>query len=384
MSCFNRPNLGFWAFWGQKQSHWVASTTYYIHSAVNEMYVTVQSTNSRMHVSSSQGVTDVNSSQKMSTQGNIRPETINVLFSQDLQMPQIQSQAEFVNKHNNLLKQGVTLPRTQHPGVRGQFHGTADHVYFPASKGVMVQGTEAAGPGDSHSTALSGQGSGTVSQDSADRVIPSLQALRNSAEINKKVTQRYQELEDMAQLEQGSLDLLLQSLSQRMRKSQKAKVKWPQDLAFVGTLRHRPMYDQLSITQWLLSFLRIRQEEQDPLIRENMIEYLTELAQDACDYSCEAAKGARLVLLRRMGDGVVHWSNIKDVQKIRTRYAQITSASSVPDKSKSLKMVPCIQFNQGTCNRNTEHEYKTMLLKHMYQFCFSQNNKIETHAKKDC
>ena len=88
--------------------------------------------------------------------------------------------------------------------------------------------------------------------------------------------------------------------------------------------------------------------------------------------------------LHRMGDGVVHWSNIKEVQKIRKRYAQTTSANSVPDKSKSLKMVPCIQFNKGTCNRNGEHEYKNMLLKHMCQFCFSQSNKIESHAKKDC
>ena len=337
-----------------------------------------------MHVPSSQGVTDVNSSQKTATQGDVRPEMSNVLFSQDLQMPQIQSHTEFVNKHNNLLKQGVTLPRIQYPGVGGQFNGTADNVYFPASQGVMAQGTQAAGAGDGHGTGLGGQGSGAASQDSTDTVIPSLQALRNSAEINKKVTQRYQELEDTAQLEQGSLDWLLQSLSQRVQKSQKAKVKWPQDLAFVGTLRRRPTFDQLSITQWLLGFLRIRQEEQDPLIRENMIECLTELAQDACDYSWAAAKGAHSVLLHRMGDGVVHWSNIKEVQKIRTQYAQTTSASSVPDKSKSLKMVPCIQFNKGSCNRNGEHEYKNMLLKHMCQFCFSQNNKIETHAKKDC
>ena len=95
----------------------------------------------------------------------------------------------------------------------------------------------------------------------------------------------------------------------------------------------------------------------------------------------EAVKGAHSFFLHRMEDGVVHWSNIKDVQKIRKRYAQTTSAQSVPDKSKSLKMVPCIQFNKG---RNTEHEYKNMLLKHMCQYCFSQNSKIESHAKKDC
>ena len=80
---------------------------------------------------------------------------------------------------------------------------------------------------------------------------------------------------------------------------------------------------QLSITQWLPDFLRIRQEEQDPHIRGNMIEYLTELAQDACDYSWEAAKGAHSVLLHRMEDGAVYWSNIKEVQKIRERYSRI-------------------------------------------------------------
>ena len=79
--------------------------------------------------------------------------------------------------------------------------------------------------------------------------------------------------------------MLLHSLSQRVQKIKKPKVKCPQDLAFVGTLRRRPTYEQLSITQWLLGFLRIRQEETDPQIKEHMIEYLMELAQDACDYS---------------------------------------------------------------------------------------------------
>ena len=170
---------------------------------LHEMYSTVQNTNPRTHVSSSQGVTDVNNSHVMSTQSDIRPETTHSLFSQGLQMPQIQS----------------------HQGVGNQFNGTVDHVYFPASQGVMGQGTNTVGSGDSHSTELAGQGQGTVSQESADVVIPSLQALKNSAEINRKVSQRYQELEDSAHLEQGSLDVLLQSISQRIQKSQKLKVK---------------------------------------------------------------------------------------------------------------------------------------------------------------
>ena len=151
-------------------------------------------------------------------------------------------------------------------------------------------------------------------QESRDTVIPSIQALRNSAEIQKKVNARYQELEDSNQLAQGSLELLLQTLHQKV-KNDKPKVKWPQDLTFVCTLRRRPTYEQLTLPQWLLGFLRIRQEEQDSQVKENMIEYLTELAQDACDYSWDTAKGAHSVLLHRMGDGVLNWSNLKEIQK---------------------------------------------------------------------
>ena len=48
-------------------------------------------------------------------------------------------------------------------------------------------------------------------------MIPSLQALRNSADIHKKVNARYQELEDNNQIEQGSLELLLQSLHKKVK-----------------------------------------------------------------------------------------------------------------------------------------------------------------------
>ena len=239
---------------------------------------------------------------------------------------------------------------------------------------------------DNSSTTASGASQGyrgMATQETTDTVIPSLQALRNSADIHRKVNARYQELEDSSQIEQGSLELLLQTLHKKV-KNDKPKVKWPQDLAFVGTLRRRPTYEQLTLPQWLLGFLRIRQEEQDPQIKENMIEYLTELAQDACDYSWDAAKGAHSILLHRMGDGVLNWANLKDIQKIRKRYAQTTSAQSGPDKSKSLKVLPCIQYNKGMCNRPSKHEWKNMLLKHMCQYCFTQNNRVESHTKKDC
>ena len=216
-------------------------------------------------------------------------------------------------------------------------------------------------------------------------VIPSIQALRNSADIHARVNQRYAELEDAVAVgQQGNFNSFLESLQKHASKQQKVKVKWPQDLAFIGTQRKKPTYDQLNSMQWLLGFLRIRQEEQDPVIRQHMIHYLTEVTQDACDFSWEAAKGAHVVLMHRMGDGVITWSDITEIHKLRTRYAQTHSTQGVPDKTKSLKVVPCLQFNKGMCNKLGDHEWKNLLLRHMCQFCYNTHNKVESHARKDC
>ena len=78
-------------------------------------------------------------------------------------------------------------------------------------------------------------------------VIPLIQALKNSADIHTRVNQRYAELEDAVAFgQQGNLNSFLESLQKHVSKQEKVKVKWPQDLAFIGTQRKRPTYDQLN------------------------------------------------------------------------------------------------------------------------------------------
>ena len=221
-------------------------------------------------------------------------------------------------------------------------------------------------------------------QNATEGTIPSLQQLKQASDIHTKVQRRYQELKDTAgHGNQGNLDILLEVLS-RKQKQDKIKVQWPQDLAFVGSMRKRPTYDQLTICQWLLGFMRIRQEEQDPVIKENMSDYVTELLQDACDYGWESAKGAHSVLLHRMQDGVLTWHNVKEIQKIRKRYAHTVANATSVDKNKVLKIVPCLKYNKGQCSRSNDHEWQNMLLKHMCTHCHNVLNKTEGHPRKDC
>ena len=77
----------------------------------------------------------------------------------------------------------------------------------------------------------------------------------------------------------------------------------------------------------------------------------------------EAAEGAHSVLLHRMGDRVVELANLKEVKKFEQD--TLKAIQSLLDKNRSLKVVHSIQFNNGTCNRQSEHEWKNMLLKNV-------------------
>ena len=90
---------------------------------------------------------------------------------------------------------------------------------------------------------------------------------------------------------------------------------WPQDLAFVGALRKRPSYEELTMTQWLLGFLRIAEEKMDQIRKQNMYTYLTELMHATADNSWAAAKGAHAVLMYRMQDGVLNWHDLAKIRK---------------------------------------------------------------------
>ena len=48
-----------------------------------------------------------------------------------------------------------------------------------------------------------------------------------------------------------------------------------------------------------------------------MVEYLTKLFQNVCDFGWQAAKGAHLVVMTKMEDSLVTWADLKRVNKIR-------------------------------------------------------------------
>ena len=72
----------------------------------------------------------------------------------------------------------------------------------------------------------------------------------------------------------------------------KKKVAWPHEAILGGATRDRLSYDQLSMSQWVQGFCKIILDEPDQKIRENMIQYMGELFEDATDFFMAGGQGS--------------------------------------------------------------------------------------------
>ena len=237
---------------------------------------------------------------------------------------------------------------------------------------------------------ITGQHTATTLVNQDQPIIPSIQALRTTAVNQDLVQQRLQQLNQYALPQQpgNSLSHIPPPhtapvlTSKPKTKKEKIEVTWPQDCAFVGHLRARVTYDQLTQAQFVLGFLRSVQEESDMYVRSNMIEYLTELFQNVCDHSWQAAKGAHLVVMTKMEEGLITWNDLKKVNKVRKTYVNSnnSSHSSQGDNSNSNhnkkgnrkpSSVPCKDYNDGRCSRTGDHDQGLITHKHVCAYCLS-------------
>ena len=139
------------------------------------------------------------------------------------------------------------------------------------------------------------------SDDEDDVVTRTTTFLKSSRGIQNAVDKRLQEL--------ASLNEQSMFNSQRGGHEQvtvKHKVPWPQNHILAGTSKSRVTYDSLSTFQWVSGFCSIIKDENDVATKDAMLEYMSELMEDAQDFGWASAKGAHAVLLCRMEEGKVN------------------------------------------------------------------------------
>ena len=105
----------------------------------------------------------------------------------------------------------------------------------------------------------------------------------------------------------------------------------------------------MSVFQWVAGFGRNVQDEKDPHIKQLMLENMCDLMEDAQDFSWIAAKASHSLLLCRMEEGKVKWSETEKIDRLRRAHAQKVVTRNNKNSGRD-KGVPCKFYQAGTCN----------------------------------
>ena len=214
-----------------------------------------------------------------------------------------------------------------------------------------------------------------------DAIIPSAKFLKGSKNIQQAVDSRLLEL--AALNEQGKFK------SQRLGKDQitvKQQIPWPQHYVLAGTAKNRITYDSLSVFQWISGMCAIIREEKQTKVRNAMLEYVSDIMEDAQDFGWASAKGAHALILCKMEEGKVDWSMTEKIDTLRQAQAQkivVNPSTSQGKKTGEMQGVPCRYFQTGKCTHKADHVTAGQLYKHICNFCHGSGKQLN-HPFKDC
>ena len=145
-------------------------------------------------------------------------------------------------------------------------------------------------------------------------------------------------------------------------------------------------YDALNWRQWVVGFTTIAREEKHLEIKNSMLEYLTEIMEDDNDFGWQSAKASHAVLLCRMEDGKIDWSETQTIDRIRRAHAQSQNnggQNSKFPKSEAKPIMACLFYQRGLCHNQRDHETAGTFYKHVCATCFSMGRE-NRHMSKDC
>ena len=125
-------------------------------------------------------------------------------------------------------------------------------------------------------------------------------------------------------------------------------------------------------------------EEENEKIRENMLQYLTYLMQDAIELSMNTARKAHAVVLQDMERGKVSWEQLDLVEKIKGRNTQRLVQGYRGSAITQDRIQPCIHFNKGSCKFESDHVLNNTSYQHICSYCFRETGRKFEHSMQKC
>ena len=117
-----------------------------------------------------------------------------------------------------------------------------------------------------------------------------------------------------------------------------------------------------------------------------MLDYMTEIMEDAQDFRWASAKTAHALLLYCMEEGKVDWHMTEKIDRIRRAHAQKVASTSSSQGNKGhipMQGTPCKFFQRGKCSHTSDHVTNGHSYKHICSHCFGVGKRFP-HPQKDC
>ena len=121
----------------------------------------------------------------------------------------------------------------------------------------------------------------------------------------------------------------------------------------------------------LILHIECIQEEEGNEIRDNMLEYLKLLMQDAIETNWATVKRAHSEVLQTMESGRCSWDKFESVDRIRMRCTQHILQANGNSTSGQKKEIICSGFNSNSCSYSVDHHEGKTLVKYACAHCFS-------------
>ena len=134
------------------------------------------------------------------------------------------------------------------------------------------------------------------SSQSSSEDIPSLSFVRSSRKIQKHLDDRIAQIEKASE-SKGNDTPKIKSKRGIVEVLVSKKVSWPHDTILGGSTKQHVTCYQLTITQCMQGFTLNILNEDCHETRERMLWYLSDLMEDATDFSCGSAKESHAILL---------------------------------------------------------------------------------------
>ena len=96
-------------------------------------------------------------------------------------------------------------------------------------------------------------------------------------------------------------------------------VNWPQNYCTVVSGGRQPTYDDLNVNQWVQGIIQCAVEENNEVIKQNMLKHFVSLMQDCIELSFPTTRRAHGMILQEMEKGNVDWTQTDKIEKIRSR-----------------------------------------------------------------